>query len=51
MRLNINKWQIQQVVSRNIKKEYEMGGVIITIVHSMKDLGVTVTSNLKFPGV
>ncbi len=32
---------------RNIKNDYEMRGVNIKSVVSVKDLGVTVTSNLK----
>ncbi len=39
---------ILQIGSRNIKNDYEMLGVKIKSVHSVKDLGVTVTSNLKF---
>ncbi len=30
------------------KNDYEMRGVKIKSVHSVRDLGVTVTSNLKF---
>ncbi len=48
MPFNINKCQILQVGSRNIKKGYEMCGVKIKSIHSVKDLGVTVASNLKF---
>ncbi len=48
MPFNINKCQILQVGSRNIMNEYEMRGVKIKSLHSVKDLGVTVTSNLKF---
>ncbi len=48
MPFNINKCQILQVGSRNIKTDYEMCGVKIKSVHSVKDLDVTVTSNLKF---
>ncbi len=48
MPFNINKCQILQVGSRNIKNDYEMLGVKIKSVHSVKDLGVTVTFNLKF---
>ncbi len=48
MSCNINKCQILQVGSRNIKSDYEMRGVIIESVHSLKDLGVTVASNLKY---
>ncbi len=47
IRFNINKCQILQVGSRNIKKDYEMYGKIKS-VHSVKDLGVTIASNLKF---
>ncbi len=36
-----------QVGSRNIKNDYEMCSVKIKSVRSVKDLGVTVTSNLK----
>ncbi len=49
MRLNINEWQILQVVSRNIKNDYEMRGAKFKTVQSVKDVGVTVASNLKFP--
>ncbi len=45
---NINKRQLLQVESRNIKNDYEMRGVKIKSLHSVKDLGVSVTSNLKF---
>ncbi len=48
MPFNIGKCQILQVGSRNIKNDYEMRGVRIKSVDSVKDLGVTVTSNLKF---
>ncbi len=37
-----------QVGSRNIKNDYEMRGVKIKSVHSVKGFGVTVISNLKF---
>ncbi len=47
MPFNINKCQILQVGSRNIK-DYEMCGVKIRSVHSIKDLGLTVAFNLKF---
>ncbi len=42
MPFNINKCQILQVGFRNIKKDYEMRGVKIKSVHSVKDLGVKV---------
>ncbi len=48
MPFNINKCQILQVISRNIKNEYEMCGVNIKSVHSVKDPGVTITTNLMF---
>ncbi len=47
MPFTINKCQILQVGSRNIKNDCEMRGVRIKSVHSVQDLGVTVTSNLK----
>ncbi len=51
MPFNINKCQIQQIGSRNIEMYYEMCGIkiIIKSIHSVKDLGVTVASNLSFP--
>ncbi len=33
--------------SKSVEKDYEMRGVKIKSVHSVKDLGVTVMSNLK----
>ncbi len=48
MPFNINKYQILQVGSRNIKNDYEMHGAKTKSIQSVKDLGVTVTSNLKF---
>ncbi len=44
----INKCQILQIGSKNRKMDYEMCGVQIKSVQSVKDLGVTVSSNLKF---
>ncbi len=49
MPFSVNKWQILQVVSRNIKNDYEMRGAKFKTVQSVKDVGVTVASNLKFP--
>ncbi len=46
MPFNINKCQILQVGSGNIKNDYDVRGVKIKSVHSVKSLGVTVTSNL-----
>ncbi len=48
MPLLVNKCQILQVGSRNIKNDYETRGFKIKSVHSVKDLGVTVAANLKF---
>ncbi len=48
MPFNINNCQMLQVGSRNMKNDNEMRGVKIKNVHSVKDLGVTVMSNLKF---
>ncbi len=46
MPFTIKKCQILQVESRNIKNDYEVCGVKIKSVQSVKDLGVTVSSNL-----
>ncbi len=46
---NINKCKIPQVASRNMRNDYELHGVKIERVYSLKDLGFTVVSNLKFP--
>ncbi len=48
MPFNMNKCQILQVASRNIKNDYKICGVRIKTVLSVKALGVTVTSDLKF---
>ncbi len=48
MPFNINKCQILQVGSKSIKNDYEMRGINIKIVPSVKDLGFTIASNLKF---
>ncbi len=48
MPFNVNKCHILQVGTRNKKYEYEMGGVKLESVHCVKDLAVTITSNLKF---
>ncbi len=44
---NINKCQILQDGSKNIK-DYEICGIISKSIHSVKDLGIPVASNLKF---
>ncbi len=48
MPFNIKKCQILQVGSSDIMEDYKMCGIKIESVHSVKDLGVTVASNLKF---
>ncbi len=46
--INISKCQSLQVGSRNIANDYEMCGVKVISVHSVKDLGVTVESDFKY---
>ena len=48
MPFNINKSKIIHVGTRNQKFDYELCGTQIESVQSVKDLGVTVESNLKF---
>ena len=48
MPFNINKCHILQVGTRNHKFEYEMSGIKLQSVESVKDLGVTISSSLKF---
>ncbi len=48
MPFNINKCKILQVGSRNMKNDYEMSGIKIKSNYSVKDLAVSVTSNLMF---
>ena len=48
MPFNINKSKILHVGTRNQKFDYELCGTQIESVQSVKDLGVTVESNLKF---
>ncbi len=48
MLFNINKCQILQIGSRNIRNDYERCGIKVKSVHLVKDLWVTVTSNLNF---
>ncbi len=45
---NIKKCHILQVGTRNLKYDYEMSGEKLESTHCVKDLGVTITSNLKF---
>ncbi len=50
MTFNVNKCHILQVGTKILKNiyEYEMGGVKLESTHCVKDLGVMMTSNLKF---
>ncbi len=48
MPFNVNKCHILEVGTKNKKYGYKMGGVKLESVHCVKDLGVTITSNLKF---
>ncbi len=48
MPFNVNKCHILQVETRNKKiYEYEISGVKLDSVQCVKNLGVTITSNLK----
>ncbi len=48
MPFNVKKCHFLQVGTRNLKYDYEMSGEKLENVHCVKDLGVTITSNLKF---
>ncbi len=48
MPFNVKKYSILQVGTRNLKYDYEMSGEKLESVYCVKDLGVTITSNLKF---
>ncbi len=48
MPFNIKKCHILQVVTRNLKYDYEMSAEKLESIYCVKDLGVTITSNLKF---
>ncbi len=48
MPFNIKKCHILQMGTRNLKYDYEMSGEKLESVHCVKDLGVTITLNLKF---
>ncbi len=48
MPCNINKCQILQGGAKNVKNDYEMPDANMKSVYSVKDLGGTVASNLKF---
>ncbi len=48
MSFNIKKCHILQVGTRNLNNYYEMSGKKLESVYCVKDLSVTITSNLKF---
>ncbi len=48
MPFNVKKCHILQVGTKNLKYGYEMSGKKLERVHCVKDLGVMITSNLKF---
>ncbi len=48
MSFNVKKHHILEVGTRNLKYDYEMSGEKLESVHCVKDLAVTITSNLKF---
>ncbi len=48
MPFNVNKCHILLVGTRNQKFDYEMNGVKLDSVQCVKDLGVSIASNLKF---
>ncbi len=48
MPFNVNKCHILQIGTRNKKIEYEMNGNKLDSVQSVKELGITIASSLKF---
>ncbi len=48
MPFNVTKCHSLQVGKRYLKYDYETSGDKLESVHCVKDLGVTITSNLKF---
>ncbi len=48
MPFNVDKWQVLQIGTRNKKFDNEMRGVKLKSFQCVKDLGVKITSNLKF---
>ncbi len=48
MPFNVKKCHILQVGTRSLKYDYKMSSEKLESVHCVKDLGVTITSNLKF---
>ncbi len=47
MSFNVNKCHIQHVGTRSRKFDYELNGIKLDSVQCVKDLGVSITSNLK----
>ena len=47
MKFNLDKCKIMHVGKNNPKHEYKMGGQKLAVVTEEKDIGVTITSNLK----
>ncbi len=50
MPFNVNKCHILQVGTRNKEFDFEMNGVKLEIIPCVKDLGVSISSNLNSPG-
>ncbi len=48
MPFNVKKCHILQVGNRNLKYDYEVSSEKLESIHCVKDLGVTIASNLKF---
>ncbi len=48
MSFSVNNCHILQMGKKNPKFEYEIGGVKLDSIQCVKDLGVTISSNLKF---
>ncbi len=49
MPFNVNKCPILNVGTRNQKFYYEMNGIMLDSVQCVKDLGISIATNLKFP--
>ncbi len=48
MPFNVNKCHILHVGRRNQKFDYDMNGIKLDSIQHVKDLGVSIASNLKF---
>ncbi len=48
MPFNVKKYHFLQVGKRNLKYDHEMSGEKLESIHFVKDLGVKITSILKF---